>query len=203
MVFSTIFFFSHLRYLKVDISTYQTLNLDLPIAVGCQFSSLKYLLISHPIFLHELAHLLSYTPQLSHLSCSNLIESHYDMKSKESIKSKNLTHLTIITHSLTFDIFQEFFTRLFPQLTLLIMTINDTDNNYLNGSQWEYLITKHMPHLNKFVFRYNGVVNEDFQIRSYHEFINGFQSSFYVQRQWIFRIFVDNDQIIYSLRPQR
>ncbi|CAF0895525.1 unnamed protein product [Adineta ricciae] len=172
-VYRIIFDLKPLRYLKLDASTYQRLNLDLPIAVHGQFSSLEYLVIFHPIFLDELAHLLSYASQLSHFSCSNLIESHYDMKFKESIKSKNLEHLTIITHSLIFDRFQEFFTKLFLELTVLIMTINDTVNSYLNDSRWEYLITKHMPDLKKFVFRYNSVVNEGFQIRSYHEFING------------------------------
>ncbi|CAF3732110.1 unnamed protein product [Rotaria sordida] len=102
-------------------------------------SNVNLKIISHLVYLNELTHLLSYTPQLSHLYCSNIIQS------EELMKLNNLVHLSITRHNLIFDKFEEFFLKLFSQLRVLTVTINCSDNNYLNGFRWEQLINHHMP----------------------------------------------------------
>ncbi|CAF1081131.1 unnamed protein product [Rotaria sordida] len=122
-VYQFIFHLSSLKYFKLKILEYYRSNLNTPIATNEQFSSLEYLVISHLVYLNELTHLLSYTPQLSHLYCSNIIQS------EELMKLNNL---------------------LFSQLRVLTVTINCSDNNYLNGFRREQLINHHMPVKKKF-----------------------------------------------------
>ncbi|CAF3099833.1 unnamed protein product [Rotaria sp. Silwood2] len=67
-------------------------------------------------------------------------------------------HLTITTHHLTFDNFEEYFMKLSSQLSVLTVTINRSDKGYLDTDRWEQLIVHHMPYLNKFILCYAAIL---------------------------------------------
>ncbi|CAF4365997.1 unnamed protein product [Rotaria sp. Silwood2] len=202
-IYRVVFHLSYLKYFKLNISDYQALNLNIPIATNAQFSSIEYLVIYHRLTLNELTNLLSHTPQLTHLCCFNVTESEDDIKSEALMKLNNLRHLTISINHLRFDKFEKFLVKLSSQLRILSVTINGSDKNYLNGARFEYIISQHIPYLNKLIFCYTDTIDNDFEIKPCHALVNDFTSLFYLKRQWIFRIFINNDKIIYLIRPSR
>jgi hypothetical protein len=100
-------------------------------------------------------------------------------------------------------IFLGFFFKLFSQLKVLTITINCSDNIYLNGFRSEQFIKHDMIYLNRFIFCYTDDINDDFEITTYHKLINNFLSSFWIDKRWIFRIIIDDDNIFYITRPDR
>ncbi|CAF4019592.1 unnamed protein product [Rotaria sp. Silwood1] len=52
-IYRVVFHISYLKYFKLNISDYQELNLNIPIATNEQFSSIEYLVIDHPCKVHE------------------------------------------------------------------------------------------------------------------------------------------------------
>jgi len=202
-IYQIVYHLPFLKYFKLNILDYHELNLNIPIATNEQFSSIEYLVIYHRLTLTELTNLLSRTPRLTHLCCFNVIESEDDIKSETLMKLNNLRHLTISTNYLEFDKFEKFIVKLSSQLRILNIKINCANTNYLNGARWEHLISQHIPYLNKFLFCYTEVIDNDFEITPCHALVNHFTSSFYLKRQWIFRIFIKNDKIIYLMRPSR
>ncbi|CAF4124019.1 unnamed protein product [Rotaria sordida] len=91
----------------------------------------------------------------------------------------NLIHITLSLYDIDFDEFKQFIIQISSQLKCLSVTIQ-----YLS-------------------FCYIDVINDDFEINPYHALINRFTSSFWIQRQWIFRILVADDEVIYVIRPYR
>ncbi|CAF1187989.1 unnamed protein product [Adineta steineri] len=98
-IYRLIFHLSSLKYFKLRILNNQALNLKMPTAINEEFCYFKYLVICHPAFIDELISLLSYTPNLSHLYCYNIIETDNNMKLEELIKLTHLIHKTITTQS--------------------------------------------------------------------------------------------------------
>jgi len=200
-VYQIIFHLSNLKYFKLKILDYQVSHINIPIAIDEQFSSLQYLVISHPVYLDELAHLLSYTPKVTHLYCSNIIETEHIIKSEELIELKNLIHLTITTNYLTFDKFEQFFLKLFAELKSI--KIYCSHHAYLNPFRWEELIKDKMIHLKRFMFCCADDLNDDFELTTNHQLINNFSSSFWMDKRWILTITIDDDKIFYLIRADR
>ena len=201
-IYQIIFHLPFLKYLKIDISEYDQLNITVPIAVGEQFSPIESLVICHCCPLDELTDLLSYTPRLSHLYCSNVVQSDNEIKFDVLMKLTNLIHLTVgIINELDFDEFEECLVKLCSQLKLFKVTIRHSNRNFLDSDRWKQLILQYMPHLNRFIFCYIDVIDDDFQMDPCHSLINGFTSSFWIDRKWIFKILVENDKLVYLIRP--
>ncbi|UJR21074.1 hypothetical protein I4U23_024174 [Adineta vaga] len=78
-IYQIIFHLPYLKYFKLNILNYQQLNLNISLATNEQLSSIEYLIIYHRLTLNELISLLSYTPRLTHLCCSNVTESENDI----------------------------------------------------------------------------------------------------------------------------
>ena len=93
--------------------------------------------------------------------------------------------------------------KLCSKLTILCVTIQSSDENYLDANRWECFITEHIPYLNKFIFSFTEDIDDDFKITPCHALINRFISPFWINKKWIFRILIDNDDINYLLRPYR
>ncbi|CAF1159732.1 unnamed protein product [Rotaria magnacalcarata] len=200
-IYQIIFHLPFLKYFKLNILEYENVNFNLSIATDNEFSFIEYLVIHHHLTLNKLTDILSHTPQLTHLCCFNVTESKDDIKSETLLKLNNLVHLTITVHHLTFDEFEEFLVKLSSQLKILSVTIKNSEKNYLNGFRWEHLISQHIPYLNKFIFCYTDIIDNDLEIKPCRTLINHFTSPFYLKKQWIFKIFVNNDEIIYLMRP--
>ncbi len=65
-----------------------------------------------------------------------------------------------------------------------------------------------MPHLHIFDFQYQESIDDDLKVTSYHTLMNRFNSSFWIQRQWLLEIKIDINKkieglIIYSISPSK
>ncbi|CAF4649804.1 unnamed protein product, partial [Rotaria magnacalcarata] len=58
-----------------------------------------------------------------------------------------------------------------------------------------------MTSLVRFIFRYNDIIDDEFELTFYHSLINRFTSSFRIDRKWFFNLFIEEDELIYSIRP--
>jgi hypothetical protein len=197
-----VIFHLRLKYFRIAVPQHPYLCITIPIADQNQFSSIEYLLIYHRCTLNKLTSILFHTPRLSHLHCFNINKSEYnDIKSTLMIKLNNLTHLAMTLYNLKFDEFEEFLLKLCSKLKLLNIKIQSMDENYLDVDRWERLVSRNMTSLTKFSFRYSDTIDEDFQITVRHPLINRFTSSFWIHRKWIFRLLIEEDELIYSVRP--
>ncbi|CAF4237710.1 unnamed protein product [Rotaria magnacalcarata] len=196
-----IIFHLSLKYFRVAVPRHPHLCITIPIAAQNQFSSIEYLLIYHRCTFNQLTSILLHTPRLSHLHCFNIIESKDQSKSELMIKLHNLTHLTMTLYNLEFDELEEFLLKLCSQLQLFHVKIESRDRSYLNADRWERFISQNMPSLIKFIFRYTDTIDDEFELTFYHSLINRFSSSFWIDRKWVFKLFIEEDELIYSIRP--
>ncbi|CAF1169773.1 unnamed protein product [Rotaria sordida] len=190
-----------LKYFRVAVPRHPRLSITIPIAAQDQYSPIEYLLIYHRCTFNQLTNILLHTPRLSHLHCFNIIESDDQIKSKLMIKLNSLTHLTMTLYDLELDEFEEFLLKLCSQLQLLNVKICSTDESYLDADRWEQLISQNITSLTKFIFRYSDTIDDEFEISSCHLLINRFKSSFWIDRKWIFKFLIEEDELIYSIHP--
>ncbi|CAF5066253.1 unnamed protein product, partial [Rotaria magnacalcarata] len=149
---------------------------------------------------NQLTIILLHTPRLSHLHCVNIIESKDHSKSELMIKLHSLTHLTMTLYNLEFDDFEEFLLKLCSPLQLFDAKIKSRDRSYLNADRWERFISQHMTSLIRFTFRYSDIIDDEFELTFYHSLINRFTSSFSIDRKWFFKLFIEENELIYSIR---
>ncbi|CAF1331228.1 unnamed protein product [Rotaria sordida] len=199
-IYQMIFHLS-LKYFRIAVPRHPLLSITIPIAVQDQYSSIEYLLIYHRCTFNQLTNILLHTSRLSHLHCFNIIESDDNIKFKLINKLNNLTHLAVTLRNITFDEFENFLLKHCSQLELLNVKIYSTDKIYLDADRWEQLISQNITSLTKFIFRYSDIIDDDFQITSCHLLINRFISSFWIDRKWIFKLLIEDDELIYSIRP--
>jgi hypothetical protein len=189
-----------LKYFRVGVPRHPQLSITIPIAGQNQFSSIEYLVIYHKCTFNQLTNILSYTPRLSNLFCLN-IEPGYHIKSELMIKLNSLTHLTMTLYNSEFDEFEEFLLKLYSQLKILNVKIECTDESYLDADRWERFISQNLTSLIKFIFRYSDTIDNEFEITSCHSLISRFTSSFWIDRKWIFKLLIEDNELIYSIRP--
>jgi hypothetical protein len=96
-IYGILFRFPDLKYLKFEVSENEDVHVKIPIVREGQYSSIEYLAVHFWCALNELADLLSYTPRLSRLSCSNLVGQ------EGNIKLTNLVHLNVSINDFEFD----------------------------------------------------------------------------------------------------
>ncbi|CAF2033047.1 unnamed protein product [Rotaria magnacalcarata] len=117
------------------------------------------------------------------------------------IKLHSLTHLTMTLYNLEFDDFEEFLLKLCSPLQLFDAKIKSRDRSYLNADRWERFISQNMTSLIRFTFRYSDIIDDEFELTFYHSLINRFTSSFWIDRKWFFKLFIKENELIYSIRP--
>ncbi|CAF3719457.1 unnamed protein product [Adineta steineri] len=201
-IYSLIFNLPVLKYLKLSSLQHGRLSKLLfnPIK---QSNSIKYLIIDHPCIDDDIIVLFSFLPHLRHLTCrKSLTSSPRFFKMPFPSIISDLTHLFIQQCDMEFADFEIFIQKISSQLHLLkIVTFNDP--SYLDANRWERLILQNMLNLRKFYFEYHDYFDDNYKLTPYHRLSNQFLCSFWIERQWIFDISIDNFDIIYSIQPYR
>jgi hypothetical protein len=183
-------------------------NIRLPIATNNQFSGIEHLVLGHSCTFNELIAILSYTPRLCRLSCTEVDFSATDNGKRNVITISNLTHISINQYYENFDKLEIFILQKSSQLQVLRIGVR-ADLTYLDADRWERLISQYLTHLRIFEFRYTEPIDEDLALIQSHELINRFNSSFWIERKWLLRIDIDTDDwmdqyaIIYSIFSYR
>ncbi|CAF3770227.1 unnamed protein product [Rotaria sp. Silwood1] len=200
-IYRLIFVLPKLKYYRI-FSSDSHHSITLPIAMNNQFSPIEYLVINHYCSLNELTCLLSYTPQLRHLTL-------------HKTKSNNDSNITILPSiildnlkSIYLDLYRtkynelEIFmtTKIFSNLKSLCI-FGSRDITFLYAYRWEQLILNYFPRLEKFYLIYNDYIDDEQNYPIYTERRNQFSSSFWIKRQWLFEVEVKNISIEYTIHP--
>ncbi|CAF3779202.1 unnamed protein product [Adineta steineri] len=171
-----------------------------------RFSPITHLVIEDTIVLYELSALLSYVPQLRHLSINQLCTSSNAQPNIYPIVSQQLTHVSLNLGNVYFDVFELLIKNILHQVQVLHIS-TPADPTYLNANRWESLILLYMPCLQIFDIDYHLYTSRvDGEI--YMNLIDQFGSSFWIERQWFFayhmKVIGEYCQIyFYSTNPYR
>ena len=205
-MYKLIFSFPVLKYIKLSSEIYQPI-IPLPIATENQFSTIEYLNINHSCTLKDLISILSFTPRLNRLICKELIKSNENIRIQVPLILDKLICIRICECYLVFDELETFIKIISSQLRALRLTTY-WDAAYLDADRWKRLISEHMLHFRELYLQHHEFIDDDFALTEYHTLLNGFTSSFWLERQLVFEFTIDvNDwswsEIVYSIHPFR
>ncbi len=205
-VYQAIFQLPILKYNKLSFFSLETF-IPLPIASNEQLTRIEYLYIHHCCALDELIVILTYTPQLCRLNCTQVNDSNGVIRHQSLNTRSNLTHIFIDRCSADFDEMEIFMTKILSHLQVLDIACS-RDTAYLDADRWERIISQYLLHLRIFKFKYEETIDEDLEATLHHEQINRFNSKFWMKRNWFFHLYIDSDAwmdnlIVYSILPSR
>ena len=170
--------------------------------------SMEHLVINSRCNLQKLPYLLSRFPHLRRLSIDYLYySSDRRIRAFPKVTSK-LTHVFLDLGKITFNQLEPFLAQFLPSLKVLRISTND-DEEYINASRWERLISTYMLDLRVFDMQYICRTRDDHDQLVFDDLIKQFTSPFWVQRQWYFACqhHEGNDgssrSIFYSVKPYR
>ncbi|CAF4973866.1 unnamed protein product, partial [Rotaria sp. Silwood1] len=178
-------------------------SFSLPMAINKQQSTIEYLSIHHHCTLNELYTIISYTPQLRRLKLCHKLEIDSNIRTISPIILANLTNVSIYMHHVKFDEFEIFIRKICSTLKILHINIYSQDIAFLDAYQWEKLILKSLPQLEKFYLRYYERADRVYKYPIYNGEPNQFISSFWIERQWVFEAEINSESIIYLVHPYR
>ncbi|CAF3142021.1 unnamed protein product [Rotaria sp. Silwood2] len=211
LIFARIFLLSKLKYCKIE---YQTKNYEEPlltIFTEYDYSPIQSLIINGRFPFDSFSHLLCCLPKLQYISIDCLIQDHYYTEEEEEeeklsfIQLKYLKYVSLRIDYVEFKKFEKIITEVFHYVQILrLMTFYD--EVYLDAKRWQKLIVTYMPYLRIFDINHEGSVKTN--SLTYHDIINGFNSSFWIENKWFFthqhiRKDEPDNGILYSTTPYR
>ncbi|UJR24578.1 hypothetical protein I4U23_005953 [Adineta vaga] len=174
-VYRRIFRLSTLKYCKLSLGNELSSNI-LSLATN-KYSSIEHLIIENHINENELQAILSYVPQLRHLSLHSFELYKRTRKQLSSIMLEFLTHVSLkFDYPIEFNDFEQFLVKYFPLIQVLHITMG---NECMPANRWEQLISTYLTNLRIFDVRFKICLENDSQI-------NQFTSPFWIERQWFF-----------------
>lgn len=120
-----------------------------------------------------------------------------------SMKFIHLTHLWLQTYGAEFPLFDRFIKKIEANLTKLSISTQSYDVRYLHANRWEQLITESFPQLQQFLLKYCESVDKEHDFDDLSEEIQGFFTSFWIDRRWLFDAEIEDDLIYYYIRSHR
>ena len=200
-LYRIIFDLPMLNYVKISLDYFHK-----PVSLSISTKPslvLQHLLMNHSCTFNDLSTILSYTPQLHHLS---FIESDNNDRNIEMLIPLipiHLTNLRIHVSHVTFDQFEMFIRQLPTQLKVLMFSTSLEEISYLDAHRWERFLQEDLPELKTFSFGYHERSDGSDQSNIHFREINPFFSSFWLQRRYTFEIQPECEHIIYSIRPYK
>lgn len=179
-IYLSIFSLSKLKFCKLTFPPGGE-RIPLPIATNpCE--TLERLILNGHCRLDQLISILSYLPNLNHLSCEYLYGS--GCTELEIIRIPfNLKTICFTLYRMTFNELRSFLSQICFRLKKLRIKVFN-DDNYVQAEQWEELILTCMPNLCTFDLQYTSLIHDDDD--SYEVLINRFSSHFWQERKWHF-----------------
>jgi len=202
-VYQLIFTLPKLKYFKCSANEDLT-SISLAIANHGQFSTIKHFVINHECTFNTLCILISYTPQICHLSLMNLSENDSDDEIVLPVSySSNLTYLSIKKCFITFDELKILIINTKCYLKFLHIISESDYNDYINDKQWEELIINYLPKLEKFYLEYRQDIDPQSDSLANFQPPDQFNSLFWNQRKWILDIELNGIEYIYSVHSYK
>jgi len=167
-----------------------------------QFCSIEYLIIDHYCSLNELIPLISYRSKLRRLALHKIKINDSNIMLLSSNTLVNLKSIYLHLYETTFNELEMFITTRFSNLKFLSV-ITSEDITFLDAYRWEQFILNYFPQLEKFYLIYDDYIDYRQQYPIYTGISNQFFSSFWLERQWLFKAHVKYTNIKYKIRPYR
>ncbi|CAF3279522.1 unnamed protein product [Rotaria sp. Silwood2] len=168
-----------LKYCKTMFS-WQKEKLSLSSSTG-EYSKIEYFITNCSYNFKKLSMLVSYMPYLTHLSCDLYSSSLSNFDVLRPITLNNLKYFNV-KHSILFNEFEVLISNMYHQIEVLRIS-SKSNRDCLDSNRWERLISNHFPRLRKFDFEHIvEITNGD----TYYSLIDGFNSLFWIERQWFF-----------------
>lgn len=145
-------------------------------------SPIKHLVAEYTCDINDIFFILSHTPSLDHLNCTNVVSTKF-MAMELPVKTFNLKYFTVNNCSLKFKQFEVLIKKLFSQLQILRFTTTQ-DYSYVDAPRWEKLIVNCMPYLRIFNFEYFAMDVNRPVFKLYYSILSRFISSFWIERKW-------------------
>lgn len=194
-----------LKFFKLSSFGHETdpVTLSLPMASSQSSSPIEHLVIEHSCTSANLSSILSYTPHLSRFILMHELDIDDHLPIISPIVLANLTYLCMDTGKISFNRFERSISQTFSKLQILRVLCDD--RNYLDAHRWEYLISKHLPHLKTFDLRcFDFYINhENWPMVEYPGQVNDFFSSFWIERQWILQVEYESEIINYVINTYK
>ncbi len=147
IIYREIFRLPVLKYCKLSLNN--RFKFESPPIATKEFSPIEYLVITNDLKLDEMNCLLSYVPQLRHLSIHLLDRNSPRVKVSYSTQLNHLTHTSFNINQIPFDEFKLVTKNLFHHVEILHISIKNK-LTYLDANQWEQFILWDMPNLRIF-----------------------------------------------------
>ena len=187
-----------LKYSSLSLFEEKVVNVFVPLAINERCSALEYLFMNHNCTLNELISILSHTPRLRRLVCDNLVESYTNVKNEVSVTLPNLTHFSVDGCEIKFDEFEKFIKQICSQLQVLCVR-KFFNEDYIDPDQWKQLILQNMPHLLKLTIKCPINIDDSFNNNHFDSFVHQFSSPFWIEREWVFELEIQSEEIFYSI----
>ncbi len=201
--YRSIFALPVLKFIKVTLDDWLTLR-SLPIATTKQQSTtIQSLIIDHCCTFKQLAILLSYTPELTHLEFCHEPVRDSDIETILPVTLSNLTHVSMDLNHLDYGEFEIFMKKFSSKLKVFHLIVRNDVPIYLASPIWEKLIQQDMPQLEKFSLKFYELADDEDRLADYIWPDNQFTSSFWIDRKWIFHVEIDTFDIIYLIHPYK
>ncbi|CAF1261763.1 unnamed protein product [Rotaria sordida] len=206
ILFCQIFRLPKLKYCKIE---YYSENNEEPLYIDLNYncSSIEHLIINGPFPFNTFNNLLCCLPKLKHLSMNSIVGSQMisEIQELSPIELKYFKHISLKIDYIHFGKFEKIIKDFFHHVQTLHLTIIG-DKSSLDAKQYQELITSYMPYLRIFD------INHEYSIGkndlTYHDIINQFNSSFWIENKWFFthqhrRTLGPHTGIFYSTAPYR
>jgi len=172
-------------------------------------SPIEYLVLNTRFPFESFDDLLSCLPKIRHLSINCLVNSRYmEMNMEEELPPivlKRLKSVSLKLDWIHFNQLKDLIKKFFRHVQVLRLTTT-FEPEYLDAKRWEQLISSYMPNLRIFDINHCGYGPHN--RLTFHDLINQFNSSFWIEKQWVFTHHHDwhedlNHGIFYSTDPYR
>jgi len=104
---------------------------------------------------------------------------------------------------ITFNQLETFIKNLPVTLKALSFSVQSQDITFLDAHRWKQLILRCFSQLEKFYLKYYDRMDNNNQYPIYSGTLNQFSSSFWIERQWVFKAEIIDKDIKYLVYPNR
>jgi hypothetical protein len=182
-IFVYIFRLPKLKYCKITYRTKDDQNPPFIFLNEYKRSPIEHLVINTHFRYDSLDGLFFCLPQLRYLSINCLVKCSYIDINPCRIALKHLKYVSFKLDGIDFDRLQKLIKYFFRHVEILRLTTR-YDQAYLDAKRWEQVIVSYMPNLRIFDINHDGSARNN--SLTYHDLINQFNSSFWIEKQWFF-----------------
>jgi hypothetical protein len=197
-IYRLIFALPKLKYIKFSAEG-SFASVSLPMATNEQFNTIEYFVINHDCNFNQFCTLISYTPQLRHLSLMDLSERHSKNEIILPVSFSNLKYLSIQMAGITFNDLEIFIIETECNLKVLRVSTSSEDRDYLDADRWEELILNYLFELEEFYLEYRQTIDPESGSVTGFKPPDKFNSLFWNKRKWVLEVEIDSFDYLYSV----